>query len=217
MAVQPLNKIKIIKKVTKHPARFQSHQFMRLNVSQWSSIRLPVLLSQLFVPTEQNGKMIAFLIANLCVFRLHGEDQEVSTTLSAVATVVGALCHKLVKSRPRLLATCFQAVLESFWSETRKTLNCCSWTTELTLVRSLKASQPPREQELSLAQKNSTSDSPTDRLSSRRSPLNEHSDCSNILSEVIRATRRKILARARVDWLAVRTRTQILIWRLRPF
>ena len=32
MAVQPLNKSKIIKKVKKHPIRFQSDQFMRVKV-----------------------------------------------------------------------------------------------------------------------------------------------------------------------------------------
>merc|ERR1712046_277658 len=33
MAVQPLNKVKIVKKVTKHPNRFQSHQWKRVGAS----------------------------------------------------------------------------------------------------------------------------------------------------------------------------------------
>lgn len=138
-----------------------------------------------------------YTVADLCVFRLHGEDPEVSTTHSAVATVVGASCHRSVRSRPELLVTCFQAVLESFWSETRKTLNCCSWTTEPTLVRSPKASLPQREQELSLVPRSSTSDSPTDRPNLRRSQLNEHFDCSNKRSEVNRWRNRKISAKVK--------------------
>ena len=33
MAVQPLSKIKIVKKITAHPNRFQGHQWKRLGVS----------------------------------------------------------------------------------------------------------------------------------------------------------------------------------------
>merc|ERR1712100_657849 len=33
MAVQPLSKVKIVKKVTKHPNRFQSHQWLRVKTS----------------------------------------------------------------------------------------------------------------------------------------------------------------------------------------
>jgi len=33
MAVQPLTKTKIVKKITAHPNRFQAHQFKRLDVS----------------------------------------------------------------------------------------------------------------------------------------------------------------------------------------
>ena len=43
-----------------------------------------------------------------------GEDPEVSTTPNAVATVVGAQCHKSVRSKPKLPATCFPVDLESF-------------------------------------------------------------------------------------------------------
>ena len=181
MAVQPLNKVKIIKKVTKHVARFQSHQFMRLNVSRWHSIRPPILLSRHFeFDSDVPGKAAnssRYLSLICACFRLHGEDPEVSTTLSAVATAAGPSCPRLVRSKPRLLVTCFPAVLESFWSETRKTWNCCSWTTELTAVRLPRASPRPREQELSPVPRNSTWDSPTDRLNSRRSPLNEPLDC----------------------------------------
>lgn len=34
MAVQPLEKRKIVKKITKHPNRFQSDRFMRVGVSR---------------------------------------------------------------------------------------------------------------------------------------------------------------------------------------
>lgn len=144
-----------------------------------------------------------FSWSNLCVFRTHGEDPEVSTILNAVATVVGAQCHKSVKSKPKLLATCFPADLESFWSETKKTLNCCSWTTELIVERSPKTSQHSREKTSSSAQKNSTSDSPMAKLSLRRFQLNEQS-CFNFMSESsgLESSTRLIV---RANWLAVQT------------
>ena len=40
MAVQPLNKTKIIKKITKHANRFQSDKYMRVGVSHFAALGL---------------------------------------------------------------------------------------------------------------------------------------------------------------------------------
>ena len=43
MAVQPLNKSKIIKKIKKHPNRFQSDKYLRVPVSPISSLSMTTL------------------------------------------------------------------------------------------------------------------------------------------------------------------------------
>lgn len=45
MAVQPLEKRKIVKKITKHPNRFQSDRFMRVGVSMLLSVVQPLTLA----------------------------------------------------------------------------------------------------------------------------------------------------------------------------
>ena len=47
MAVQPLNKTKIIKKITKHANRFQSDKYMRVGVSHFAAPLLSFALGLL--------------------------------------------------------------------------------------------------------------------------------------------------------------------------
>lgn len=71
MAVQPLTKTKIIKKVTKHPMRFQSHQWARLGVSSFP-IRVPALLREFCrsLGSLQSWHPKAGRSPHLCVFVL---------------------------------------------------------------------------------------------------------------------------------------------------
>ena len=119
MAVQPLNKTKIIKKQKKHPNRFASDKYKRVGVSH-------------YCPFDN------------CVWnRPLGELLTVLIPESVVSSEATRLCPPLVIALLERLVTCWRMDSENCFSVTSKTLSCCWWTTEPTAVRSPTLS-PPR-------------------------------------------------------------------------
>ena len=114
MAVQPLNKTKIIKKQKNHPNRFASDKYKRVGVSH---------SFQLFHP-------------ELVFYRNPGEPPMVSILESVVSSEATKPSPKLVMALIRRHATSYLMDSESSSLETRRTSNCCWWTTEFTAVRS---------------------------------------------------------------------------------
>lgn len=180
MAVQPLQKAKIIKKIKNHPNRFQSDRFMRVDVS--------VLLAQsgLSVLYEAERTRIVNWIEQVClrffflVFRNPGESLEVLIAPYAEDSRVPSVCPRSVVSKPKPPDTCYPVDSGSFRSETRKTLNCCSWTTVLTAEKLLNALAVKPEKPSSREPKNSTLDSPTEKPRWRRFPTNEQSQVDDL-------------------------------------
>ena len=120
MAVQPLNKTKIIKKQKNHPNRFASDKYKRVGVSHSFSCFI-----------------------ELAFYRNPGELPTVSILESVVSSEATKPSPPLVMALIRRPAMSCQMDSESSSSETRRTSNCCWWTTESTAVRSPTLS-PPR-------------------------------------------------------------------------
>ena len=119
MAVQPLNKTKIIKKQKNHPNRFASDKYKRVGVSH------------------------SFSHSELAFYRNPGELPTVLILESVVSSEATKPSPPLVMALIRRPATSCLMDSESYSLETRRTSNCCSWTTEFTAVRSPTLS-PPR-------------------------------------------------------------------------
>lgn len=131
MAVTPLNRRKIVKKVTKTPNRFQSHLYMRVSVS---SITIIILT------------FFAFLRPPI-------EEWEV---LIARPEEDGEVCRKKwksVTSKRRRPDTSLPTDSRSSSSPAKVISICSSWTTEFTAEKSLKTFPSQRGKSLHLIQR----------------------------------------------------------------
>ena len=143
MAVQPLQKTKIIKKVKKHANRFHSDRYFRVGVSVKPFLQSPV-------PQQLAIFMLTCLPwffktnARFSSFRNPGELNVVLTPLSDVDTEVESEVQRSEESKTPKPDISLQVDSKSSWSETKKTWNCSSWTTAPTLQKSHKEFLPER-------------------------------------------------------------------------
>ena len=118
MAVQPLNKTKIIKKQKNHPNRFASDKYKRVGVSH------------------------SFSHSELAFYRNPGELPTVLILESVVSSEATRPSPPLVMALIRRPATSCLMDSESCSSAMRRTSTFCSWTTEPTAERFPPPSQP---------------------------------------------------------------------------
>jgi hypothetical protein len=116
MAVQPLNKTKIIKKKTNKIRRFQSDEFKTVKVSP---LHLHVSLSEAMATLDISNDGFV-----LC--RDLGESREVLTPASADGSAARSESPESAASSRTRPDTCSDLASESSLSETKKTLNCSS-------------------------------------------------------------------------------------------
>jgi len=150
MAVQPLNKTKIIKKKTNKIRRYQSDEFGRVKVRNQPSCvqNAPWALAN-HVGFPKHGATdfsdtICFIFANVAflLYRDHGESREVLIHVSEDASEARLESPRSVPSRTRRPDTSSSLASRSSSSETKRTSNSSWWTTASTPVRSPSASPP---------------------------------------------------------------------------